>query len=143
MKSAYWQDATDDHGVYVGNAMTFAEMCMVSHLKWRSTSHCILNHAIELDADGELVALVAPDGETVASQQAFSAQFEDVSFGRGVRPDDVPLVSSGDEAVLLVPDDDSLGPSWTGAATNEPSSFTTRVMTCPGKPQITWNPPAP
>ena len=52
MKSAYWEDATDDHGVYVGNAMTFVEMCMVSHLKWRSTSHSILNHAIELDDDG-------------------------------------------------------------------------------------------
>ena len=52
MKSAYWPDATDDHGVFVGNAMEFAEMCMVSHLKWRSTSHCILNHHIELDDDG-------------------------------------------------------------------------------------------
>ncbi len=52
MKSAYWEDATDDHGVYVGNAMPFAEMCMVSHLKWRSTSHCILNHDIDLERDG-------------------------------------------------------------------------------------------
>lgn len=52
MKSSYWPDATDDHGVYVGNAMEFVEMCMVSHLRWRSTNHCILNHHIELDADG-------------------------------------------------------------------------------------------
>lgn len=52
MKSAYWPEATDDHGVFVGNAMEFAEMCMVSHLRWRSTSHCILNHSIELDPDG-------------------------------------------------------------------------------------------
>lgn len=52
LKSAYWPDATDDHGVFVGNAMEFAEMCMVVHLKWRSTSHCILNHHIELDDDG-------------------------------------------------------------------------------------------
>jgi len=52
MKSAYWPDATDDHGVFVGNAMTFVEHCMVSHLKWRSTSHCIFNHHVELDADG-------------------------------------------------------------------------------------------
>jgi len=52
MKSAYWPEATDDHGVFVGNAMAFAEMCMVGHLGWRSTSHCIFNHSIELDSDG-------------------------------------------------------------------------------------------
>jgi len=52
MKSAYWPDATDDHGVFVGNAMEFVEHCMVSHLKWRSTSHCIFNHHIELDDNG-------------------------------------------------------------------------------------------
>jgi len=53
MKSAYWPDATDDHGVFVGNAWEFAELCMKSHLGWRSTNHCILNHAIELDPDGD------------------------------------------------------------------------------------------
>ncbi|MDH3642577.1 MAG: nuclear transport factor 2 family protein [Gammaproteobacteria bacterium] len=52
MKSAYWPDATDDHGVFVGNAMEFSEMCMVGHLRWRSTNHCIFNHSIELDPDG-------------------------------------------------------------------------------------------
>ncbi len=52
MKSAYWPDATDDHGVFVGNAMEFVEHCMVSHRRWRSTSHCIFNHHIELDDDG-------------------------------------------------------------------------------------------
>ncbi len=52
MKSAYWPDATDDHGTFVGNAHEFADMCMVAHLKWRSTMHCILNHQIELDDDG-------------------------------------------------------------------------------------------
>lgn len=53
MKSAYWPDATDDHGTFVGNAWEFAEHCMVGHLKWRSTNHCIFNHTIELDDDGE------------------------------------------------------------------------------------------
>jgi hypothetical protein len=52
MKSAYWPDATDDHGVFVGNAHEFVEHCMVSHLRWRSTSHCVFNHHIELDPDG-------------------------------------------------------------------------------------------
>ena len=52
MKSAYWPEATDDHGVFVGNAMEFVEMCMISHLRWRSTNHCIFNHCVELDPDG-------------------------------------------------------------------------------------------
>jgi len=52
MKSAYWPDATDDHGTFVGNAMEFVEMCMAAHLRWRSTNHCILNHHIDLWSDG-------------------------------------------------------------------------------------------
>jgi hypothetical protein len=53
MKSAYWPEATDDHGIFTGNAWEFCEMCMEAHLPWRSTSHCIFNHSINLDADGE------------------------------------------------------------------------------------------
>lgn len=53
MKSAYWPDATDDHGSFVGNAWEFAEYCMVGHLKWRSTNHCIFNHSIELESGGK------------------------------------------------------------------------------------------
>ena len=52
MKSAYWSDATDDHGTFVGNAWEFAEHCMVGHLRWRSTAHCIFNHTITLETDG-------------------------------------------------------------------------------------------
>ena len=52
MKSAYWPDATDDHGVFVGNAWAFCEMCMDAHEPWRSTKHCIFNHSIELNPDG-------------------------------------------------------------------------------------------
>ena len=52
MKSAYWPEATDHHGVFVGNAMDFVDMCMTAHLHWRSTHHCIFNHSIELDPDG-------------------------------------------------------------------------------------------
>ena len=51
MKSAYWPEATDDHGTFKGNAMAFVEMCMTAHLKWRSTSHNIMNHTIELDGN--------------------------------------------------------------------------------------------
>ena len=49
MKSAYWPDATDDHGTFVGNAWEFVDHCMVSHLRWRFTMHCVYNHYVELD----------------------------------------------------------------------------------------------
>ena len=52
MKSAYWPDATDDHGAFNGNAHDFADLCMVAHLKYRSTGHCIFNHHIELEPAG-------------------------------------------------------------------------------------------
>ena len=48
MKSAYWPDATDDHGSFKGNAHEFVELCMQSHLRWEATGHCIFNHSIEL-----------------------------------------------------------------------------------------------
>ena len=34
MKSAYWPDGTDDHGVFVGNAWEFADRVVGSHDRW-------------------------------------------------------------------------------------------------------------
>lgn len=53
MKSAYWPDGTDDHGVFVGNAYEFCDRVVSTHDKWVFTMHSIYNHAIELDDDGE------------------------------------------------------------------------------------------
>jgi hypothetical protein len=52
MQSAYWPDAIDDHGVYVGDAMAFCERVVDSHARFASTMHCNMNHAIEIDDDG-------------------------------------------------------------------------------------------
>jgi len=52
MKSAYWPDGTDDHGVFVGNAHEFVEHCMASHRRWSFTMHAITNHSVEIDDDG-------------------------------------------------------------------------------------------
>ncbi len=59
MKSAYWPNATDDHGVFDGNAWDFVDRCMGSHGRWRSTMHLTMNHQIEIEpgrttARGEL-----------------------------------------------------------------------------------------
>lgn len=52
MKSAYWPEAIDEHGGFVGNAHEFADYCMTAHLTWSWTMHSIYNHHIELDDDG-------------------------------------------------------------------------------------------
>lgn len=69
MKSAYWPDATDDHGRFVGNGWEFAERVVGTHDRWAATMHCVYNHSIEFDDDdharGELynvTYLVPPDG---------------------------------------------------------------------------------
>ncbi len=70
MRSAYWPDATDNHGTFNGNAWAFVEHCMQSHKRWRATTHNIMNHAIELENDGRyargevynVTYLFQPDG---------------------------------------------------------------------------------
>jgi len=52
MKSAYWPDATDHHGTFVGNAHEFADHCIVSHRRWAFTMHIVTNHTVDLDDDG-------------------------------------------------------------------------------------------
>ncbi|MEO1063585.1 MAG: nuclear transport factor 2 family protein [Actinomycetota bacterium] len=49
MQSAYWPDAIDEHGSFVGNAHRFAEYCMTAHDRWSWTMHSIFNHSIEID----------------------------------------------------------------------------------------------
>lgn len=51
MKSAYWPEAIDDHGVYVGNAMAFCERVIHTHERFLMTMHCNLNHRIEVTSD--------------------------------------------------------------------------------------------
>ena len=69
MKSAYWPEATDDHGRFVGNGHEFAERVVGTHDRWAATMHCNYNHSIEFDdathARGEIynvTDLLAKDG---------------------------------------------------------------------------------
>jgi len=70
MKSAYWPDGTDDHGVFVGNAHEFCDRVVSTHDRWAFTMHSIYNHTVELDDDGDhargeaynISWLMAPDG---------------------------------------------------------------------------------
>jgi hypothetical protein len=53
MKSAYWPDAIDEHGAFVGNAWEFCDRVVASHDRWTWTMHTIFNHRVDLDADGD------------------------------------------------------------------------------------------
>ncbi len=52
MRSAYWPEAIDDHGVFVGNAWEFVDRVVSTHEKWAWTMHATTNHMIELGGDG-------------------------------------------------------------------------------------------
>ncbi len=52
MRSAYWPDATDDHGTFVGNAHDFVDHCMRGHTRWAWTMHNVFNHRVEIGLDG-------------------------------------------------------------------------------------------
>ncbi len=49
MRSAYWPDAVDDHGRFVGNGWEFVERVVGTHDRWAATMHCNMNHSIEFD----------------------------------------------------------------------------------------------
>jgi hypothetical protein len=51
MFSAYHDDATDDHGVFVGPARQLCDRVVQSHRRYDATMHCILNHAIDFTDD--------------------------------------------------------------------------------------------
>jgi ketosteroid isomerase-like protein len=48
MFSAYHDDATDDHGLFVGLARDLCARVVQSHRRYDATMHCILNHAIDV-----------------------------------------------------------------------------------------------
>ncbi|MCE9616069.1 MAG: lamin tail domain-containing protein [Lentisphaerae bacterium] len=97
-----------------------------------------LHANFKLDPDGEYLALVKPDGVTVASEYApaYPDQTTDVSFG--LRPDakTVLLLSSNTPCRFNIPTDDSAGTTWTAktfdATAWSPGAFGIGYETAPG-----------
>jgi hypothetical protein len=83
--------------------------------KDRAASGSPLHTNFRMDADGEFLALVRPDG-TIASQFAptFPRQIEGVSYGVGQNVTVDKLITAGAEARVHVPTSGSLGTTWTG-----------------------------
>ena len=81
-----------------------------------------LHTSFRLSADGEYLALVRPDGVSVASEYApdgsdYPAQLQDVSYGLGYEATAVPLVAQGAPVNVIIPTaatDLDYGDRWKG-----------------------------
>jgi len=91
--------------------------------KDRRTPGAILHTNFRLGAGGEYLALVEPDGVTIATgfAPAFPPQVTGVSFGLDPGLRSVTLLSSNAVGRLLVPTDGALGTNWTLPAFNDSS----------------------
>ena len=83
--------------------------------KNRRVSGAPLHTNFRLSADGEYLALVQPDGVTVASEfvPRFPPQSANVSYGLAVAETNLTLIATGAVARAWVPRDGSLGLAWT------------------------------
>ncbi|MCF7763336.1 MAG: chitobiase/beta-hexosaminidase C-terminal domain-containing protein [Verrucomicrobia bacterium] len=80
-----------------------------------------LHTNFRLGASGEYLALVEPDGVTVATEFSpnYPGQFEDISYGVAARVATTPLVTPGTGARFLVPSDGSLEATWRDVSFND------------------------
>lgn len=83
--------------------------------KNRRTPGAPLHTNFRLGASGEYLALIEPDGVTVATQfsPAFPAQVTDVSFGFGLETRSFTLVPTNAAIRALIPGGSTFGNSWT------------------------------
>jgi len=88
--------------------------------KDRSVPGSELHTNYRLGGDGEFLALVGPDGETIEHSYSpdYPRQRPDVSYGIGIDRIIDTVVSARADARVLIPRNDALGTSWTGG--NEP-----------------------
>lgn len=95
--------------------------------KNRAVSGGELHTNFKLSADGDFLALVEADGTTVASSfsPAYPRQRDNVSYGLTRDSFVTPLISAGATARLLVPENGTLGLTWTAREFNDSTWITT------------------
>ncbi|MCX5672249.1 MAG: chitobiase/beta-hexosaminidase C-terminal domain-containing protein [Planctomycetota bacterium] len=94
------------------------------------TTGAELHTNFKLDAGGEYLALVEPDGHTIASEFSpqYPQQYEDISYGYGQDILTKTLVGPNVPAAAYVPPTSALGLTWTNWSFND-SSWTLRGNT--------------
>ena len=96
-------------------------MIVFASNKNRRTPGRPLHTNFKLSADGEYLALVMPDGVTMATEFAptFPPQFPDVSYGFGLEITANLLLTTNATGSVLVPTDATLGTNWTAMGFND------------------------
>ena len=89
--------------------------------KNRAVAGAPLHTSFSLSAGGEYLALVHPDGVTIANEFAptFPEQFPNISYGVAQNLQVTKLVPSTSLVSVLVPTNGSLGLTWTGTNFND------------------------
>ena len=87
--------------------------------KNRTTPGLPLHTSFSLDGDAGYLALVMPDGVTVASSFNYGAQKDDASFGLAQNTQVSSLVGPTAPARVRVPPDGALGLTWTAPGFND------------------------
>jgi CotH kinase protein/Lamin Tail Domain/Immunoglobulin I-set domain len=97
------------------NLTVGAYMIVFASGKDRRVPGAPLHTSFKLNAGGQFLGLVAPDGTNVVSAYApiYPPQVRDVSFGIITVAEAIPLITPETPASVLVPSDDSLGLNWT------------------------------
>ncbi len=95
-----------------------AYLVVFASAKDRRTPGSPLHTNFKLSSDGEYLALVMPDGVTLATvfDPAYPRQFRDVSFGFGLERHSTVLIATNALGRFFVPLDGHLGLSWTQPA---------------------------
>ncbi len=95
--------------------------------KDRSVAGRNLHANFKLSGSGEYLALVEPDGVTIASEfsPTFPTQFADVSYGYNQESQFQKVVSSNSQVKILIPTNDAFGQTWRGGGLFDDSSWLT------------------
>jgi hypothetical protein len=95
--------------------------------KDRAAAGVELHTNFRLESSGGYLALVAPDGQSIAQTVNYPTQRANVSYGPGRTVNATPLLSSGSLARVLVPQDGSLGQAWTARTFNDSTWFSSNA----------------
>lgn len=111
------------------NLPPFSHLIVFASGKNRAVAGRELHTNFELTSEGEYLALVEPDGVTVAHEYApaFPPQRGNVSYGVSIASFVTPLITTGAVARVWVPSDGALGLNWTARVFDDSAWWNTNT----------------
>lgn len=103
------------------NIVANGYLVIFASAKNRSVLGLPLHTSFRLGTQGEYLALVMPDGVTIATEFAptYPEQFNDISYGMGTSVVATQLIASGATARFLIPVDESGETNWMDCSFND------------------------